>query len=367
MWSFCSFTVSSLRDLRFFPRFGSWRSMDVFDSVRWRSSLSLCPRSRRSEGQGGSKVRWQRLALQKIDQEISPFGGEKVRLDELFHYMSCNVATGPRKQPTCWEHPESGDASIKTCPGLLRLWCLWQWVCRCCLRCQQHIHWILRRNLANDGPIEIAMKYHESHQQSTCFRTRITLLVCYSGRPFSDLSELAVSSLQSFQSDPPSRISSVQNPPGWCWLIYCLIYDAAIFQCFTIFILLNRTTSPGWRHGMPGLMDLSFRKLSSHAGAGWSVVECRVWSEHTLGNQTFLSEKLSLPIFLSLKVPQHSSDSVFPAKARFTPGVGGSGSLPCLSTRISAKQKRGTSPFRGSCRDAMLSGRIACSAYVVHM
>ena len=73
-------------------------------------------------------------------------------------------------------------------------------------------------------------------------------------------------------------------------------------------------------------------------------------------------------------MPQHGSDSVFPAKARFkTPGVGGSGSLPCLSTRISAKQKRGMSPFRGSCRDATLSGRIAelqncdCSAYVVRL
>ena len=363
MWSFCAFTVSWPS---FFPevwvvaKYGRLRLCEVEIFTEPLPTVTQVGGSRRVQ------VRWQRLALQKIDEEISPFGGEKVRLDELFHYMSCNVATGPRKQPTCWEHPESGDASIKTCPGLLRLWCLWQWVCRCRLRCQQHIHWILRRNLANDGPIEIAMKYHESHQQSTCFRTRITLLVCYSGRPFSDLSELAVSSLQSFQSDPPSRISSVQNPPGWCWLIYCLIYDAAIFQCFTIFILLNRTTSPGWRHGMPGLMDLSFRKLSSHAGAGWSVVECRVWSEHTLRNQTFLSEKLSLPV-LSLKVPQHGSDSVFPAKARFTPGVGGSGSLPCLSTRISAKQKRGTSPFRGSCRDAMLSGRIACSAYVVHM
>lgn len=155
------------------------------------------------EGQG------KMTKVSSVENRWRNFSLWKVRLDELFHCMSCNVATGPRKQPTCWEHPESGDASIKTCPGLLRLWCLWQWVCRCCLRCQQHIHWILRRNLANDGPIEIALKYHESHQQSTCFRTRITLLVCYSGRPFSDLSELAVSSLQSFQSDPPSRISSV--------------------------------------------------------------------------------------------------------------------------------------------------------------
>lgn len=37
--------------------------------------------------------------------------------------------------------------------------------------------------------------------------------------------------------------------------------------------------------------------------ARWSGVGCRVWSEHTLRNQTFLSEKLSLPV-LSLKVPQ---------------------------------------------------------------
>lgn len=97
--------------LRFFPRFGSWRSMDVFDSVRWRSSLSLCPRSRRSEGQGASRrVKGKVTKVSSAENRWRNFSLWKVRLDELFHYMSCNVATGPRKQPTCWEHPESGDA-----------------------------------------------------------------------------------------------------------------------------------------------------------------------------------------------------------------------------------------------------------------